>query len=403
MNILIFGANWYNRGDESAIRAMIDEFRMKIPNCNIKIHFNQPVEDIPYEDIEIIGDFRRPGGKNFLKKLLYKFAVLTGGKVKPVDYSEGFKEFCNAINWAEYAIYAPGGPCIGDYYGQYQIVDMMTMLRKGQVPYSIYAVSMGPFSKYLREIKKEFSSADNVCLREEISYNYFGGLKIDKDATVTLDSALQHPVDKEYYSQIYKKYSALDDFLCKYNKVVGITIAKLENHHLYKNTDIKERTRATFAKFIEYLEKKGYGVVFIPQLFGKDNDYEFMNSFSSENTFTVSDEYDCYFQQYLISKLYFVVGMRYHSNIFSAKMKTPFISISYEQKMIGFMKRVGLEQYCIKALDLNYEILLEKFNKEEYDYLDYKKYLEDNIEKFINMSSQTTDIIVKSLLKLYDR
>ena len=33
-----------------------------------------------------------------------------------------------------------------------------------------------------------------------------------------------------------------------------------------------------------------------------------------------SEERDTYFQQYVIGKLYAVVGMRYHSNIFSAKM-----------------------------------------------------------------------------------
>ena len=39
MNLLIFSANWYNRGDESAIRAMIDEMRIVFPDCHIKIHF----------------------------------------------------------------------------------------------------------------------------------------------------------------------------------------------------------------------------------------------------------------------------------------------------------------------------------------------------------------------------
>ena len=44
---------------------------------------------------------------------------------------------------------------------------------------------------------------------------------------------------------------------------------------------------------------------------------------------------------------YAIIGMRYHSNIFSAKAGTPFISISYEQKMAGFMNKMNLEKYCI--------------------------------------------------------
>ena len=41
----------------------------------------------------------------------------------------------------------------------------------------------------------------------------------------------------------------------------------------------------------------------------------------------MDDMHDCYFQQYIISLIKAVVGMRYHSNIFSAKMGTPFVSV----------------------------------------------------------------------------
>lgn len=86
-------------------------------------------------------------------------------------------------------------------------------------------------------------------------------------------------------------------------------------------------------------------MIFIPQLYGNGNDYDLMSQYvtSSESCYVVkadSDLYDAYFQQFLISKLYMVIGMRYHSNIFSAKMGTPFVSISYEQKMQGFMKKL---------------------------------------------------------------
>lgn len=42
---------------------------------------------------------------------------------------------------------------------------------------------------------------------------------------------------------------------------------------------------------------------------------------------------------------------------FSAKQLTPFISITYEQKMLGFMKESGLEEYCIDVNELNADIL----------------------------------------------
>lgn len=75
MNLLIFSANWYNRGDESAIRAMIDEIRIVFPDSHIKIHFNQPVKEIPYDDIEILNPFIRCAGRNIFKNIFYNLAL----------------------------------------------------------------------------------------------------------------------------------------------------------------------------------------------------------------------------------------------------------------------------------------------------------------------------------------
>lgn len=49
--------------------------------------------------------------------------------------------------------------------------------------------------------------------------------------------------------------------------------------------------------------------------------------FDEDNYFVIcsdDEKYDTYFQQYVIGCMYAVIGMRYHSNIFSAKMGTPY-------------------------------------------------------------------------------
>ena len=42
-------------------------------------------------------------------------------------------------------------------------------------------------------------------------------------------------------------------------------------------------------------------------------------------------------------------------------MKTPFISVSYEQKMNGFVKLAGMDDYLIDITELSEELLSEKF------------------------------------------
>ena len=109
------------------------------------------------------------------------------------------------------------------------------------------------------------------------------------------------------------------------------------------------------------MEVKGYGVLFIPQLFGNQSDFDYMNSFMSKNSFIMKDTMDTYFQQYVISKLHAVVGMRYHSNIFAAKMNTPFIAVAYEEKMEGFIRLASLDDYSIELSDISFEQLNHKF------------------------------------------
>ena len=96
--------------------------------------------------------------------------------------------------------------------------------------------------------------------------------------------------------------------------------------------------------------------------------------------------------------LYAVIGMRYHSNIFSAKMGTPFISISYEQKMQGFMKKMELDRYCISLDKLSDEELKKKFSILTDNYDEYKKYLISVHEKMKKESYETTNILKDILL-----
>lgn len=110
-----------------------------------------------------------------------------------------------------------------------------------------------------------------------------------------------------------------------------------------------------------------------------------------------SDIYDTYFQQYVIGKLYAVVGMRYHSNIFSAKMGTPFVSISYEQKMKGFMEKMGLPQYCIPVESLTESELKSKFNDMISAYEEYKNLLENKHEAMLKQAYSSTEALLKIL------
>lgn len=258
---------------------------------------------------------------------------------------------------------------------------------------------MGPFSKKFRNIfrKKILKSAEKIILREDISKKYLDNLLPQNKAIVTLDAAFQNELDINKYKIVLKRDKELYKFFNTNKKIIGITITDLLWHPILSNVKTAQNISITFKKVIQTLCAKNYKILFIPQLFGEANDYNLMKTFEIEGCYTIKDTYDCYFQQFIISKIYAVIGMRYHSNIFSAKMGIPFISISYEQKMLGFMKKVNLDKYCIPLEQLNSEMILSKFKLLEENYFPFKDYLNSIHNNLRETSFKSTEILLDYL------
>lgn len=400
MKIVIINCHWDNRGDEAAIRAMIDELRVKYPSADIYVQralgeFGSFPEN---EHVKVLPPFPIGGKK---RRIQEQISIETKGKF---NLTSGAKAFYKAINGADIVLHAPGGPSIGDIYMPQETIKLRRLLavKKAGVPYAFYAPSMGPFKNAERNpVRKEIlEGASLICLREDISAKMVKEFVPLTNPIVTLDSAFQHDIDINENEKKFNEYTELRDFVGNGQNVIGITITDLQWNSLYKGDGkTKENIRETFTEFIKKITGVGYKVLFIPQLFSEANDYVYMKSFAIQNCYVMSDKYDCYFQQFIISKIKAVVGMRYHSNIFSAKMGTPFVSVSYEQKMQGFMKKAGLLEYCLPISELSANSLSNKFEGMMSNYDEYKSLLAIKKAEFKKESSKTTELVCQILNK----
>lgn len=399
MKILVINCHPDNRGDEAAVHAMVDEISAVYPGVEITLAIRGAGTKYPNmpSNVKMIHQFMPISSK---AKLAHRIAVLTGGRV---SISSNEKTLISEISKADIILHAPGGPSIGDTYYSDEptylaIYDLLIAMHK---PYMFYAPSMGPFQREERNSwrKKVLEHSEAIVLRDPISEKYVRDFVPDKTISLTLDSAFQHDVDIEQNEEKLNQYMELKRFLDKHEKCVGVTITDLLWHPVYsENPAISKNIHGVFHEFLSSLTKAGYGVVFIPQLYGNGNDYDLMRTFCCDTNdyFVVTasdDRYDTYFQQYVISKLYAVIGMRYHSNIFSAKMGTPFISVSYEQKMQGFMEKMNLEQYYIPLMELSTDVLNSKFDLLSLTYDIYRNYLATQHNTMKKESYQTTKIV----------
>lgn len=398
MKILIINCHWDNRGDEAAIRAMLDELRIRYPDG--QFYIQRAIGDFGYfpddTDITILPMYPETGK---IQGIMAVLAYVTNGRCPK---SKAGKTFYDALRGADIVLHAPGGPSIGDLYKAQETKKLLRLLmvKRSRKKYAFYAPSMGPFEDKVRNAvrRRIIEGAALVCLREEVSQKYLCNLSKKVKSYVTLDSAFQHPVDMKMMERSYEAETTLKEFIGDGNRVIGMTITDLQWNARYRNDGkTKENIENTFHRFVQKLTERGYKILFIPQLFGGSSDADYMNGFCTENCCVLETQHDCYFQQYIISRLQAVVGMRYHSNIFSAKMGTPFLSISYEQKMKGFMYKAELERFCLDIENLSYDSLIERFELMMDEYRVYRQKLMEKKEAFRKEAARTTDLVCKLL------
>lgn len=398
MKIMIINCHTANRGDEAAVHALVDEILLLYPECSITLALRGETTypNLP-KNVKVIQQV--VPNKNDIK---YRIAYLTKGKVAVGNY---YKTFVSEVQQSDIILHAPGGPSIGDTYYDAEDSYLYTydLIRSMKKPYMFYAPSMGPFNIQSRNEwrKRVISGAKAVALRDPISARHVTKLLPNIKVYQTLDSAIQHDIEITTNERKLNLYSELKVFLDSHKRCVGITITDLLWHPIHsKDNKVQQSIGNSFTYILERLTENGYGIVFIPQLYGVGNDYELMKSYcvNSKDYFIIPDNderYDTYFQQYLIGQLYAVIGMRYHSNIFSAKMGTPFISVSYEQKMRGFMEKMNLSNYCLSLEELNPAALLDKFLLLEKNYAEYKNFLNSKHNQMKKESYKTTDVLIE--------
>lgn len=398
MKILIINAHWDNRGDEAAIRSMIMEL-LALPNVE-HITIQRAIGEFGWfpeiNHVSVIGEFPKTGKAG---KTEYYLARKTKGKLV---FSQEAKEFYRALNECDVVLHAPGGPSIGDIYYNQEVIKLrrLQLIIDSGKKLMFYAPSMGPFERQERNPERIniLKNADRIVLRENMSREFLRTIGLADKAIVTMDSAFQYDFPEKEYEEQYRNYTELCNFVSNsQGKVIGMTVTDLLWNSKYTDTGIDKVIRQAFEELILDLTNEGWSIVFIPQLFGKSNDHIYMQSFANEKCFVMDDEHDCFFQQYVIKKMYAVIGMRYHSNIFSAKMGTPFLSVTYEQKMKGFMKKADLLDYCIDINDLSGNLLKEKFNFLIENYDSYSQYLAEKKSEFKAEAHRTTEIVEKLL------
>lgn len=245
-------------------------------------------------------------------------------------------------------------------------------------PLFFWAPSLGPFEDRGRNLLRRFifNRAAFICTREEISAAALRELGVRTPVESALDAVFLGDDGLSDGERLLSGNHELRDFLA--GPAVGITVTDLAWHPRWgRDKALRQRVMEAFDGFIEWLRGRGCRILFFPQLFGEQDDFRFLTGLvrGRPGCLVLPPDFDALAQQYLMGQVRLAVGMRYHAGIFAAKAGTPFIAAAYEEKTRGFMRKVGLEKYCLDVENLTADLLCRSFEELEREEKECREYL----------------------------
>lgn len=265
------------------------------------------------------------------------------------------------------------------------------LAKKLKLKVMFYANGIGPINR-LRNAefsRKILNMVDIITVRERLSYNEIKKMGITKPRIVlTADAALAvHVEDNVQPDKIFAGEGIPLD-----SKYAGFSVRKCPGFE--KNQHYKyEQTIAEIADYV--YTKYNLRPVFIPMEYNVD--IITINNIASKmktNSYIISQNH-CISETFaIIRKMDFMLAMRLHALIFAACMNVPFIGISYQPKVEGFLEYVG-QPSAGNVKDITFESLRSSVDKIMENRDAVKAQLSESIEKLIKKAEENSLLAIE--------
>lgn len=363
--IVISGYYGFNNiGDESILRAVVDNLKLKIPKAHITVLT---------KDVE--------GTKQ-------KYDV------NAVDRKSFFAVF-SAISSCDFLI-SGGGSLLQDVTSKKSILYYISIIRLALLfrkKVLIYSQGIGPInSKFNRELTAgTLQKVSSIVVRDESSKEFLEEIGVKKEIIVTADPVLRiKPAELDIGKKILENEGLIksdDDKL-----VVGFAIRERN-----LQSDFMDELTNAIRKLVN---EKNAKVVLIPFHFSEDR---LVIDELARRLTDVENSVFCLHQKYLtdemlsiVGNLDMLVGVRLHSLIHAAIMGIPLIGISYDPKVNSFLKSIGT-----KAISSIYDFACDDFIVEFESIMQNRREFCDKVDKNVERLKQMLDIneeIIKGLM-----
>lgn len=280
---------------------------------------------------------------------------------KKLTFTTEQKRAIEAIENAEICV-SCGGEIIGDTFYQALAFWLFTywLAIKKNKKFILFPQSVGPLRKSWTRwlVYHALKNAHLYIGRDKPSHETLLSLDFDKEKIMFIpDVAIQQEIGDADIHTYFKDTN---------KKVVGITISNPPHAEMGKKIDFVEEVGSQ----IENLDPNKYKILIMPsnyKLREISPDYALCLKLKErlekkfetailENRPYFPDEYTA-----LLSKLEFFISTRMHVAILATTAFTPTIAINTQHKIMGYMKNIEMEHFCVNYENLNtiYDLSLE--------------------------------------------
>lgn len=291
-----------------------------------------------------------------------------------------FREVYNAIKSTD-VVLSGGGSLIQDKTSSKSLWYYLGVMFIGKLlrkKVFIIGQGIGPIEKKFNRwlTSKILSKLNGITVRDELSKKYLEELNVKNKIIVAADPAVNLKISSDTGLDAVLKKEDLD-LKCEYALICT------------REWGNSELSRVELAKAADFIAQNyGFKIIFLPFYYKKDEEESIKVANYMKMPYKIlKSKYSLEEMLSIISHSSLLIGIRLHSLIFACVALTPFIGISYDPKIDGFLNSVG-EESAGKIDTFTSDDILKRIkqimdNKDKYiiernEYLDKLKLLSQN-------------------------
>lgn len=360
-SILISGYYGFdNSGDDAILKAMVKDIKEYNKDINITVLSKNPTKTERMYEVGAINRFK---------------------------FKEVFKAMKNSSLFL-----SGGGSLLQDVTSTRSLLYYLALMKIGKLyrkPVMIYANGIGPIKKKLNRFltRKILNKVDLITLRDEDSKDFVRGLGVkNKNIIVTADPVFTlEPASEDRIEEIFKNEKVPTN-----KKFIGVSIRRWGK---------AENLSKTVADTIRHIiEEYNVNVLMIPMHYPEDLgiSLEINEMVNKEGCYVISEKYNVEEIMGIIKEMELIVAMRLHSLIYAATQQVPMVGLSYDPKVDGILRSIGMDYVC-NVEKLEYNDLIEKIDYVWNNRIDIKEQLRKQDEELKNKALSNVTMALELL------